>query len=267
MAPSWMRSALAVDRQKARRGLGEECLEVLDATVGVVHHLCQHHHALARGGDFRHFGEIALDDDRAHHAARHLDVGAAVVMRVIPVGALGMVFRQVDLDVVGMTGSHRAHDVVGDAARARMRAVEVEVGVVELVRIADVGRQDVAIRRHVVDQRHLELLARLHAQRGAGAAALIGADVEADPADLAVGIGAADGGGEHAVDRAPALRLGEGLVHCRHDLVRLHAKRRRHHRGVIVRIGCAGATRRKQKGTEAQAAVEETAPSENLLHG
>ena len=40
---------------------------------------------------------IALDHDGAHHAARHLHVGRAVVMRVIPVGAARMVGGQRDL--------------------------------------------------------------------------------------------------------------------------------------------------------------------------
>ncbi len=189
-------------------------------------------------------------------------------MWVVPVGALGVVLGQLDLDVVGMARSHRAHDVVGDAARAGVRPVEVEVGVVELVRFADVGRQDVAVRRHVVDQGDLELLARLHAQGRAGAAAFIGAYVEPDPADLAVGIGAAQGGGEHAVDRAAHLGLGERLVHGRNDLVRLHTERRRHHGGMIVRrVGRIGAVRHQQIRANTQAAVQQTTPPEFLRHG
>ena len=219
------RTPLAVDGQEACRGLREQRLEILDHATGVEHDLGQHHHALARSGDFGHVGEVALDDDGAHHAARHLDVGAAVVMRVIPVGAPGVVLGQVDLDVVGMARGHRTHDIVRDAARARMRAVEVEVGVVELVRIADVGRQVIAVRRKVVDEFDLEFLARLHAQGRAGAAAFVGADAEADAANLAIGVGAADGGREHPVDGAADLRLGERLVHCRDDLVGLHSER------------------------------------------
>ena len=183
------RSALAVDRQEARRRLRKQRLEILDHAVRVVDHLGQHQQALAGGCDLRHIGEIALDDDGAHHAARHLDIGAAVVVRVIPVGALGVILRQLDLDIVAVAGRHRAHDVVGDAARARMRAMEMEIGVVELMRLADVGGHPVPVRRQIVDQLDAQRVAGLHAQGRPRAAAFIGPDIEPDAADLAVGVG------------------------------------------------------------------------------
>ena len=182
------RTALAVDREETRRRLRKQRLEILDHAVGVVDHLGQHQQPLARGRDLGHVGEIALDDERADHAARHLDVGAAVVVRVIPIGAAGVVGRQRDLDVVAVARRHRAHDVVGDPARARMRAVEMEIGVVELMRMADVGGHPVAVRRQIVDQLDAQRLAGLHAQGRTGAAALIGPDIEPDAADLAIGV-------------------------------------------------------------------------------
>ncbi len=128
------RPPLAVDRQEARRTFGEHGDEVLDRAEGVEHDLRQQHDPLARLGDLGHIGEIALDDDGAGHAARHLHVGRAVVMRMVPVGAARVVCGQRDLDVVRLARHHRAHDVVGDAARAAVRAVEVEVRIVELMR-------------------------------------------------------------------------------------------------------------------------------------
>jgi hypothetical protein len=89
----------------------------------------------SRLGDLGHIGEVALDDDGAHHAARHLHIGRAVEMRMVPVGAARVVRGQRDLDVVAFSRLHQPHDVVGDTARAAVRAVEMEVCVVELVRI------------------------------------------------------------------------------------------------------------------------------------
>jgi hypothetical protein len=123
----------AVDRLEARRRFRKERAEVLDHVEGVEHHLRQQHDMLARPGDFRHIGEVAFDDDRANHAARHLHVRRAVVMRMVPVGAARVVGGQRDLDVVRLAGRHQAHDVVRDAARAAVRAVEMQVRVVELV--------------------------------------------------------------------------------------------------------------------------------------
>jgi hypothetical protein len=74
-----------------------------------------------------------------------------------------VVVGQLDLDIVGLAGQHRTHDVVGDAARAAVRAVEVEVRVVELVRAGEVLGRHVAIGRQVVDHPDLQRLAGLHA--------------------------------------------------------------------------------------------------------
>src|SRR5262249_16040299 len=144
------------------------------ATV-VTDHLGQYQHALLGRGDLGHFGEVALDDDHANHAACHLDVSAAVMVRVVQIGALGVVLGQGDLDV---GRHHRGHDVVGDAAGVRVAAVEMEVRVVELMRFAEVHRHQVAVGREVVGHTDLEGLARLHAQGRAWRAALIAAYVK-----------------------------------------------------------------------------------------
>ncbi len=237
--------------------LGKQRAEILDHAVGVEHDLRQQHDALARPGDLRHIGEVAFDDDGARHAARHLHVGRAVVMRMIPVGAARMVRRQRDLDVVRLAGRHRAHDVVGDAARAAMRAVEVEVRVVELVRKRGVGGQDIAVGRQVVDEADLERLARLHAQRRAQPA-LVRAQVEAKAADVAIGVGAAQAGAEHAVRRAPDLGLDQRLVHRRHDRRRGDAELG--HVGVRADGLRQGEARRERGGAEDQTAVQHATP-------
>ena len=131
---------LAVDRQEARRGFRKERAEVLDHVdvghaepadtcrlvrqsllVSVETEIddvadsqcldvrelllgwltgCRQHDPLARPGDLRHIGEVALDDDGARHAAGNLHIGRAVVMRMVPVGAARVVRGQRDLDVV-----------------------------------------------------------------------------------------------------------------------------------------------------------------------
>ena len=88
-----------------------------------------------------------------------------------------------------LSGRHRAHDVVGDAARAAVRAVEMEVRVVELVRMRGVAGQDIAVGRQVVDEPDLQGLARLHAQRRPQPA-FVSAQVEARAADVAIGVSA-----------------------------------------------------------------------------
>ena len=76
-----------------------------------------------------------------------------------------MVRGQRDLDLVRLAGHHRAHDVIGDAARTAVRAVEMEVRVVELVRMRGVAGEEIAVGRQVVYQPYLQRFAGLHAQR------------------------------------------------------------------------------------------------------
>ncbi len=142
-----------------------------------------------------------------------------------------MVLRQLDLDVVGMAGRHRAHDVVGDAARARMRAMEVEIGVVELMRLTDVRGKPVPVRRQIVDQLDAQRVAGLHAQGRPRAAAFIGPDIEPDTADLPVGVAYPQGRAKHAIDGPPHLGLDKRLIHGGRRLVRHHAHGGRHVHG------------------------------------
>ena len=207
---------LAVDRQEARRGFRKERAELLDHVGSIEHHLGQQHDPLACLGDLRHVGEVTLDDDGAGHAARHLHVGRTVVMWMVPVGAARVVLGQRDLDVVGLARQHRAHDVVGDAARAAVRAVEMEIRVVVLMRKRRVGRRQVAVGRQVVGEPDLHGFARLQTQ-GGRQATLVGAQIETHAADVAIGKGAAQAGAEHAVRRAADLRLDKRLVHRRYD--------------------------------------------------
>jgi hypothetical protein len=53
-----------------------------------------------------------------------------------------MVRGQRDLDLIRLAGRHRAHDVIGDAARAAVRAVEMKVRVVELMRMRRIAGQE-----------------------------------------------------------------------------------------------------------------------------
>src|SRR5882724_13659991 len=74
-----------------------------------------------------------------------LDVGAAVVVRVVPVGAARVIGRDGDLDVVALLRLHGPEDVVGDSAGAHMRTVEMEVRRVEVVRQHHVERHRVGV--------------------------------------------------------------------------------------------------------------------------
>jgi hypothetical protein len=134
------RLPLTIDGEEAGGGFRKERAEILDHAEGVEHDLRQQHDALAGASDLRRIGEVAFDDDGARHAACHLHIGRAVVMRMVPVGAARVVRGQRDLDLVRFTRQHRAHDVIRDAARAAVRAVEMEVRVVELVRMRRLGR-------------------------------------------------------------------------------------------------------------------------------
>ena len=135
-----------------------------------------------------------------------------------------MVLRQGDLDVVGLARGHRAHDVVGNAAWARMRSMEVEIGVVELMRLTDVRGKPVPVRRQIVDQLDAQRVAGLHAQGRTWDAAIIAADVEPDAADVPVGVAYPQGRVQDAVHGAPHLGLDERLIHGGAGLPGCHAR-------------------------------------------
>ncbi len=250
------RPPLAVDRQEARRGFRKERAEVLDHVEGVEHDLRQQHDPLARLGDLGHIGEVAFDDD-GPRAARYLHIGGAVVMWMVPVGAARVVRGQRDLDVVALSRHHRAHDVVGDVTWAAVRAVEMEVRVVELVRMRGFAGHDIPVGRQVVDEPDLQGLARLHAQRRAQPA-FVSAEVEARAADVAIGIGAAQAGAEHTVDGAADPGLDQWLVHRRHNRQLRHAEFGR------VGVRAAGLTQRSARGqcqrADRQAGLQQAAP-------
>jgi hypothetical protein len=103
-----------------------------------------------------------------------------------------------------------------------MRAVEMEVRVVELVRTRGVAGEEIAVWRQVVYQPNLQGFARLHAQRRPQRA-FVSAQVEAHAADVAIGVGASQAGAEHTVRRAADLGLDQGLVHRRHNRQGRHA--------------------------------------------
>ena len=81
------RLPLSIDREEARHGFRPHRVVALDRAPVVEQHLVQNEHAFRGAGDLRDIVEIALDDQRACHAAGDLDIGAAVVVRMIPIGA------------------------------------------------------------------------------------------------------------------------------------------------------------------------------------
>ena len=104
-----------------------------------------------------------------------------------------------------------------------MRAVEMQVRIVELVRMRGVAGQDIAVGRQVIDEPDLQRFARLHAQRRPQPA-FVSAQVEAHAADVAIGVYATQTSAEHAIHRAANLGLDQRLVHRRHHRRRRHAE-------------------------------------------
>jgi hypothetical protein len=95
----------------------------------------------------------------------------------------------------------------------------------------------IPVGRQVVDEPHLQGFPRLHAQRRAQPA-FVTAQVEAHAADVAIGVGAAQAGAEHAVDGAADLGLDHRLVHRRHN------RRLRHPEFVHVDVRAVGLPQR-----------------------
>ena len=167
------RLPLPIDGDEARRGFRPDRVVDFDRSQIVEHHLVEDEHALDGVGDLRYAGEIALHDQRAGHAAGDLDVGAPVVMGVIPVGAARVVVGNGDRDVVALPRLHAAQDVVGIAAGADVHAMHVEVRGVEVMGQVGIERHLRPVRRQVVDQVDAEDVARLHSQRRSGDRSLI----------------------------------------------------------------------------------------------
>jgi len=138
-----------------------------------------------------------------------LDVGAAVVVRVVPVGAARVIGRDGDLDVVALLRLHGPEDVVGDSAGAHMRTVEMEVRRVEVVRQHHVERHRVGVRRQVVKEADSQRVARPYAQGGSRDRAFVGPERQPVAADILVGIADPQGRPQLSIRRAADLRLEE----------------------------------------------------------
>jgi hypothetical protein len=134
----------------------------------------------------------------------------------------------------------------------------MEIRVVVLMRKRRIGRPQVAVGRQVVDEANLQGFARLQAQ-GRRQAALVGPQIEPHAADVAIGVGAAQAGAEHAVRRAPGLGLDQRLVHRRHD-----CRLRDAELGHVVGVRAAGLSqcRALAQGQRAdrQAGLQQAAP-------
>ena len=72
----------------------------------VEQHLVEQEHALRGRDDFGDIVEITLHDHNARHAAGHLDISAAMVMRVVPIRAARMILRDRDIDIVALPRLH-----------------------------------------------------------------------------------------------------------------------------------------------------------------
>jgi hypothetical protein len=203
------RLALSIDREEAWHGFRPDRVIDLDHTAVVEKHLVQEQHMLRGAGDLRDIVEIAFDDQRACHAAGHLDVGAAVVVRMVPIGAPRMITGDGDLDIVTLPGLHRSKNVVGDAGRTDVRPVEVEIRGVEMVRQSHVERHRVQIGRQIVDEADAEGVAGPHAERRAWNRSFVRAQGQAIAADVLVGVADVQGRSQFSVRRAADFRLNE----------------------------------------------------------
>ena len=201
------RRALAVDGLESHGGFGKERFEVLDRAERIEDRFSQHHDAFARGRDLRNVGKIAFDDQRAGDAAGNLHVGSAVVVRMIPVRPLRVIGRNGDLDVVAVAGLHRTKDVVGDAARAHVQSVRVEVRRVDMMYLIDERRHRIAVGRQSVHHANAQYVTRANAQRRTGKRAFVGAQVQPVTADVPIRILQMQGRAQLAVDRAAYFRL------------------------------------------------------------
>ena len=106
----------------------------------------------------------AADDQRAGHAARDLQRGRAVAVRMVPEGARGMVGRDVVLVLEVDARIDRDQHVVAVARRIDPQSVRVHVGAVEAVRRVRAAAVDRAGRvlRQLVVQRHAHRLPGSH---------------------------------------------------------------------------------------------------------
>jgi len=160
------RVAAAVSRAAARLVLSRDAHEAAGAEVG------EDEVALLRRCHFR--GERAgqvVDDQHAHHPAARLHRPAAVHVRVVEVGPPHVRRWHAELEAGGSAGRHAPVDVVSQPRGGGVEAVGVQVGCVECV--PAVLPQRHALDAEVVVEVDVEHLARRHADRGAGHAAVV----------------------------------------------------------------------------------------------
>jgi hypothetical protein len=150
---------LPVDGEQAGGLLRPDRVEALRRAQRVERQLLKDQHQLSCAGDLRDAGEVALENQRAGHAAGDLDVRRPVTVRVIPVGAGWVGGRDGHLDLVGLPRLHVAHDVVGDAVRAHVQAVRVQIGRVQAIRQVVIVRERIAVRGQLVDEANAQHVA------------------------------------------------------------------------------------------------------------
>ena len=138
--------------KKRVAAFGKDRVEVLDRAERVEDRPAQHEHSLPRRGDLRHVGEVALDDQRAGHAARDLDVGRAVADAGDTSTCRACGRRDGDLDVVALARLHVRNMLSAMPSGLTCEPVRMEIGRVEVVRQVVIRRHRVAVGRQVVDE-------------------------------------------------------------------------------------------------------------------
>ncbi len=201
------RLSLPVHRQESRHRLWPHRVVAFDRTTIIEHHLIQDKHPLPRAGDFRHICEVTLHDQRPGHAAHHLHIRTAVVMRMIPERPGRMVRRDRDLDVIGLPRFHRAEDVVRQRTRIHVQTVRVEIRCVEMMRQRHVERHGIWIGRHLVAQTDAQHVPGANPQRGARDRVLVGPQGQPVAANIVVGVTDTQIRSQLPVGRLTSVRL------------------------------------------------------------
>ena len=121
-------------------------------------------------------------------------------MRVIPIGAPGVIGRDADLDVVALPGLHRPEDVVGQVARTHMRAMKVKIRRIEVMRQGHVDQHRIGIGRKVVDEPDVQNIAGPNAQCRARDVSLVSAQKQPITANILVGVANPQRGLQRPID-------------------------------------------------------------------
>ena len=135
-----------------------------------------------------------------------------MVMRMIPIGAAGVILGDRDLDVVALPRLDRAKHIVGNPIRADVPAVEMQVGGVEMMQQRHVDRGRVRVGWQRVGEADAQHVAGFDTQGRARDRAFIGAQRQAIAADVLVGVADAQVAAQFAVRRAAHLRLNQRRV-------------------------------------------------------